>query len=94
MVWLGNISFGFYLCQGLVLFQGRLWVGGDRTYPTAVALALWIFMLLLTIVAGWLLYSRVEDPMMRHFSRSRKRPAAAPAATEPVLVGAGEAVAP
>lgn len=95
MVWLGNISFGFYLCQGLVLFEGRLWIGGDRTYPAGVAFALWIFMLLLTILGGWLLYSRVEDPMMRRFASSRKRPApAVPVVAEPELVGAGKAVAP
>ncbi|MCX5236663.1 acyltransferase [Streptomyces prunicolor] len=72
MVWLGNISFGFYICQGVLLFHGRLWLVGDGTYSTPVAFALWIGFLALTLLFGAALYHGVEEPMMRRFSRSRK----------------------
>ena len=72
MVWLGNISFGFYLCQGVVLFQGRLWLGGDKTYSTPVAFVLWITLFAVTLIVGALLYTFVEEPMMKRFSVSRK----------------------
>lgn len=79
MVWLGNVSFGFYICQGVVLFHGRVWLVGDGTYSTPVALALWIGFFLLTLLVGAALHHLVEEPMMRRFSRAR-RPAAVRAA--------------
>jgi peptidoglycan/LPS O-acetylase OafA/YrhL len=72
MVWLGNVSFGFYICQGVVLFHGRLRLVGDGTYSTPAAFALWIGFFLLTLLAGAALYHCVEAPMMRRFSRSKK----------------------
>jgi peptidoglycan/LPS O-acetylase OafA/YrhL len=76
MVWLGKVSFAFYLCQGVVLFQGRLWLGGDRTYGVPVALGLWLTLFGATMLVGWLLHTLVEEPMMRRFSRRRVRPVA------------------
>ncbi|WP_432839665.1 acyltransferase family protein [Dactylosporangium sp. CA-092794] len=73
MVWLGKVSFAFYLCQGVVLFQGRLWLGGDRTYSTPVAFGLWLTLFAATLLVGWLLFIGVEEPMMRRFSRRRPR---------------------
>ncbi|WP_051106129.1 acyltransferase family protein [Streptomyces hokutonensis] len=75
MVWLGNVSFGFYLVQGLVIFYGRPEVLGGRTFGTAAAIGLLIALFLVDLLAGWLLYSLVEQPVMRRWGRSRKRPA-------------------
>ncbi|KAA2262745.1 acyltransferase [Solihabitans fulvus] len=83
MVWLGNVSFGFYLCQGVVLFYGRLAIVGDGTFSTPVAILLHLGFFGLTLLAGWLLYALVEQPMMRRFARNRRR---VPAPTEPVAV--------
>jgi peptidoglycan/LPS O-acetylase OafA/YrhL len=89
MVWLGKVSFGFYLCQGVVLFQGRLWLGGERTYDTPVALGLTLVLFALTCLAGWALHTFVEEPMMRRFGRGRKerQELAARAAARPEPVG-------
>ncbi len=77
MVWLGEISFGFYLCQGVVVFYGRI-LTGEHTYPTPVALLVVAGFFVAALVAGWALFSLVESPMMRRFARSRK-----PAPVEP-----------
>jgi peptidoglycan/LPS O-acetylase OafA/YrhL len=85
MRWLGEVSFGFYLCQGVVVFYGRV-LTGEHTYPTPVALLVVAVFLAATVLGGWALWSLVEHPMMRRWARSRKgtRPAA------PVVVPAEE----
>ncbi|MFD0319289.1 acyltransferase family protein [Streptomyces flavalbus] len=75
MVWLGNVSFAFYLVQGIVVFYGRPEVLGTRTYDTLPAIGMLIVLFLANLLAAWLLYSLVEQPVMRRWSRSRKRPA-------------------
>ena len=88
MVWLGNVSFAFYLVQGVVVFYGRTKVLDGRTFGTAPALGLLIALFLANLLAAWLLYSLVEKPAMRHWSRSRKRaPQAAPHRPDSMLAG-------
>ncbi|KOV57736.1 acyltransferase family protein [Streptomyces sp. MMG1121] len=88
MVWLGNVSFAFYVVQGVVMFWGRPRVLDARTYGVVPALGLLIALFLANLLAGWLLYRLVEMPVMRRWSRSRKRPSqAAPRSTESVPVG-------
>ncbi|MFF2747452.1 acyltransferase family protein [Kitasatospora sp. NPDC058048] len=69
--WLGGVSFGFYLCQGVVLFHGRPLVLGDRTYPTPVAVLLTLAAFAATLAAGALLHTLVERPAVRHLARRR-----------------------
>lgn len=83
MIWLGNVSFAFYMVQGLVIFYGRPKVLGGRTYAVAPALGLWIALFAANLLAAWLLYSLVEQPVMRRWSRSRKRPAPGAAGNTP-----------
>ncbi|MFC8868236.1 acyltransferase family protein [Streptomyces sp. NPDC057148] len=71
MVWLGNVSFGFYLCQGVVIFWGRQAVLGNGTYSTPVALLVMLGMFAATLLAGWLLYAFVETPAMKYWGRKR-----------------------
>jgi peptidoglycan/LPS O-acetylase OafA/YrhL len=73
MVWLGNVSFAFYLVQGPVVFYGRTKLLG--TFGIAPAFGLLIALVLVNLLVAWLLYSLVEKPMMRRWSRSRRRPA-------------------
>jgi peptidoglycan/LPS O-acetylase OafA/YrhL len=82
MVWLGTVSFAFYMVQGPVIFYGRTKFTG--TFATVPAFALLIGLILVNLLAAWLLYTLVEAPMMRRFSRSRKR-----VRTEPVATPAG-----
>ena len=81
MRWLGNISFGFYLSQAIILVYGRSVVGDNAQYSTPVAIAVVAGFLAANIVAGWLLYTLVERPVMRRWGRSRRRidPATVPA---------------
>ncbi|MEJ2852384.1 MULTISPECIES: acyltransferase family protein [unclassified Saccharothrix] len=70
-VWLGEISFGFYLCQGVVIFYGRtLLPAGPFSTPTAIAVAALLFAA--TTLVGWLLFTLVERPVMTRWSRPRK----------------------
>ncbi len=71
MIWLGEISFGFYLCQGVVLFYGRPAILGTGTFSTPVAVLVMIGMFCATLLSGWLLHSCVEMPAMRLWSRSK-----------------------
>ncbi|MFD9393216.1 acyltransferase family protein [Streptomyces sp. NPDC060000] len=94
MVWLGNVSFAFYVIQGVVMFYGRPEVLGARTFAVLPALGLLLVLFTANLLAGWLLYRLVEVPVMRRWGRSRKRPApAAPAAPAgPRSVPVGETV--
>lgn len=74
MVWFGNVSFGFYMCQGIVVFWGRPALLGAATYSTPVAVLVVIGYLLATLLAGWLLHTLVEKPAMRAWSRARRTP--------------------
>lgn len=73
MQWLGDISFGFYLCQGVTIFLARIAMG-NGTYPTTVALAVIVGLFLLTLAGGWALHSLVEMPAMRRWARTTADP--------------------
>lgn len=75
-VWLGNVSFGFYLAQGVTIFYLRS-VMDNAQFSTPVAILLLIGLFAATMFVGWALYYFVETPMMRRWSRAR--PARIPA---------------
>ncbi|MFD9563937.1 acyltransferase family protein [Streptomyces sp. NPDC059994] len=76
MVWLGEISFAFYLLHFIVLAYGRKLLGHDL-YSTPAAIGLIAAMLAVSVLASWALYALVERPITRRWSRSRKARAAA-----------------
>jgi peptidoglycan/LPS O-acetylase OafA/YrhL len=82
-VWLGEISFGFYICQGVIVFYGRRLLGATPfPGPMAALVAAGIFAAAVT--SGWLLYTCVERPIMRRWSRKRvPRPTTPPGVLEP-----------
>ena len=71
MVFLGNVSFAFYMVHWMVLTFGIIWIGGNRPTPLAVAIILGAFAV--TLLLAWLLYALVERPFMRRFATSRRR---------------------
>lgn len=86
MVWLGEVSFGFYLVQGVTIFYLRSLLG-ENTYSVPVAILVVIGFLCASLLGGWLLFRFVESPAMKHFGRSKRRPAAVAAGTpEPLVV--------
>ncbi|WP_229848984.1 acyltransferase family protein [Streptomyces melanogenes] len=76
MVWLGEISFAFYLMHSIVLIYGRKLLGHDL-YSTPVALGLMAALLAVCVLTSWALYALVERPITRHWSTSRRVKAAA-----------------
>lgn len=71
MVWLGQISYAFYMIQFPVMVViTRLFIGGN-----AFDFAGWLFWALVSLVvsiaAAQLIYSGVDQPLMRRFARRR-----------------------
>ncbi|HET9382791.1 MAG TPA: acyltransferase [Streptomyces sp.] len=71
MVWLGEVSFGFYLVQGVSIFYLRSLLDG-ATYGVPASILLIVGFFCTSLLGGWLLWKFVEMPAMRHISRSRK----------------------
>jgi peptidoglycan/LPS O-acetylase OafA/YrhL len=81
-VWLGEISFGFYICQGVVVFYGRRLLGA-HPFATPIGVIVVVGLLFAAILAGWALYRWVENPIMRRWARPRpRRPAVATVPSE------------
>jgi mycarose O-acyltransferase len=89
MVWLGDISFAFYMVHQLVLEYGHRLLGQTTSWSTPVGLAVLALLFAGALVAATLLYTCVERPMMRRFASSRRprlatvSAAAVPAAADP-----------
>lgn len=81
MIWLGEVSFAFYLLHYVVLAYTRQLLGVEL-FSTPVAVALLVAEVGITLVLSWALYALVERPITRRWSRSRK----ARAQREPVAV--------
>ncbi|WP_326702335.1 acyltransferase [Streptomyces cyaneofuscatus] len=88
MVWLGEVSFGFYLVQGVTIFYLRSLMDGS-TYGVPGALLVIAGFFVVCLLAGALLHHGVEMPAMRRFSRSRAEREAATVRQD----GAGPALA-
>lgn len=75
MVWLGKVSFGFYLVQGVTVFYARSLMDG-ATFGVSGALMVIAGFFVFSLLAGWLLFRFVESPAMRRFGRrhSASRP--------------------
>jgi len=75
MVWLGEISFAFYMLHRIVIMQvHRLFAATGGTFPPVAAAGLILAALALSVFLSWLLYTYVENPLVRRFSRPRVRP--------------------
>ncbi|QEV45514.1 acyltransferase [Streptomyces vinaceus] len=78
MVWLGDISFAFYLVHYTVMVA--VWkLLGSHAYSNAAAVGLMAVAMAVAILASWALYTLVERPITRRWSNpGKKRAAAAP----------------
>jgi mycarose O-acyltransferase len=83
LVWLGEISFAFYLWHRLVLMYGHQALGAGESWSTPVVFAVLALLFTVSIVLAWLTYSFVERPIMRRFGRSRRQNLAPLPAPEP-----------
>lgn len=76
MVWGGNISYAFFMVQTLLVYWLRsVW---SDTYDPFVATLMWVGLLGVCLLAAHLLFTFVEDPIMRRFGRPRKKIQSAP----------------
>ncbi|MET9027902.1 acyltransferase [Nocardia sp. NPDC004168] len=71
MVRLGEISFAFYICQGVTLFYVRRTMDA-ATFSAPVAVSLIVALFFLNILAAWSLFTFVESPAMRRFARPKR----------------------
>ncbi len=78
-VWLGNISYSFFVLQWLVLLFGHLWITGMTPQGDAAAFGLIALLFVVTLGLAWVLHVTVERPLTRRFSRSRRSEADRPA---------------
>lgn len=76
MVWLGNISFAFYLVHFIVLLTMRAALG-KQLFSTPVGVLILVADFVIAIVVSAILYHFVETPLVRRFSRPRRKIAAA-----------------
>jgi peptidoglycan/LPS O-acetylase OafA/YrhL len=91
MVWLGDLTYAFYILHTLVLTWSYRWLVAGKHLSPGVAALLLLGMFVLSLALSWALFTFVEQPMMRRFSRPRRRPQVptpAPVTPTPVLATA------
>lgn len=71
-IWLGEVSFAFYLVHQIAM---RLLdkILGDHTWSTAPGIAIALLMLAVSLFGAWLLYRIVERPVMRILTTTSPR---------------------
>ncbi|WP_286689291.1 acyltransferase [Aeromicrobium sp. REDSEA-S38_B2] len=79
MVWLGEVSFGFYMAQQIVMYTVRITWQHGATYPVPLAIADWLLVFALTLGFATALHRLVEEPAMRRLGTRRQARAAAAA---------------
>ncbi|MBY8877270.1 acyltransferase family protein [Actinacidiphila acidipaludis] len=78
-VWLGNVSFAFYMVHQLVIRWVHYALGATRSWDTPQALGVTALMFTVALALATLLYYAVELPLVRLFSQARTSSAAQPA---------------
>ncbi|MFE0178684.1 acyltransferase family protein [Streptomyces sp. NPDC059002] len=73
MVWLGEISFAFYMVHMIVAYHGPVDHGSGNQWGTGEAVLRACAWFALTLVFAWLLHRFVEVPAMRRWSRPKNR---------------------
>ncbi|WP_406447410.1 acyltransferase [Streptomyces sp. NBC_00876] len=72
MVWLGEVSFAFYLLHYIVLCSLRWALGEDQMFSTTTTIAMLVGAALASVLMSWGLYAWIENPLVRRYSRSRR----------------------
>lgn len=70
LVWLGELSFAFYLLHQLVI-RTLDKLAGERDWGFGEGTAIALAMFVITLVGSWMLLNVVEKPMMRLLNRGR-----------------------
>ncbi|MEY9947539.1 acyltransferase family protein [Kitasatospora sp. GAS1066B] len=72
MVWLGEVSFAFYMVHLILLNVVRKLLGPHRYFSTATGIGVLLLEALATLGVAWLIYVAVERPATKRWGRSRK----------------------
>ncbi|MEU6440166.1 acyltransferase [Streptomyces sp. NPDC047046] len=89
-IWLGEVSFAFYLVHDIALTAVQSRAGFTHSGSPVVLIAVALGALAVAVLSAWLLFHFVEQPVMRAVSRALRRRTAAPvlpdvpAASEPL----------
>jgi peptidoglycan/LPS O-acetylase OafA/YrhL len=75
MQWLGEVSFGFYLAQYVVMYTVRTKLMDERLFSPVPGLLVLLGFFFATLLVGWLLLVCVERPVMRRWARPAARTA-------------------
>ncbi|MFI1863977.1 acyltransferase family protein [Streptomyces jumonjinensis] len=81
MVWLGDISFAFYLVHYTVMV-GVWKLLGSKSYSVPGAVGLMVLFMAVAILVSWALYALIERPITQRWSNPRKKPAGGRPAAE------------
>lgn len=73
MVRLGEWSFALYMVHRIVILEIQKAVGATQEWPLLVGLALILLSLVGSLILAGLMYTYVETPLVRHFSKPRHR---------------------
>ncbi|MFD7905321.1 acyltransferase family protein [Kitasatospora sp. NPDC059722] len=72
LLWLGEVSFAFYMVHGTVITYVKQLMGFERSFAVWQGAAIVVLYLGVSLALAWLLYAVVEKPAMRAWSRSRR----------------------
>lgn len=73
MVWLGNISFAFYMWHYLVLTYGHYWLGAGTHWNALTTMAVLVLLLAVSLLLSWASFTFVEQPIMKRFAKPRRK---------------------
>jgi mycarose O-acyltransferase len=77
MVWLGDISFAFYMWHFIVLAYGHRLLGNGDYWNTPTAIGVMVLLFAVAVALSWATFTFVERPIMRRFATSRREHARA-----------------
>lgn len=72
MVWLGDLSFAFYLWHYLVLSYGHHWLGAGTNWNLGTSVGVMALLFGVAVLLAWATFRLLEQPMMNRFANSRR----------------------
>jgi len=73
MVFLGDISFAFYMCHWLILDYGHMILGATKTFSTPVAILTLVVLFVIVVGVASALFLGVEQQVMRRFANPKPK---------------------
>ncbi|MCF3119163.1 acyltransferase [Streptomyces arenae] len=73
MIWLGEVSFAFYIVHNVLMVWARSLIGETKLYDVPGGVGVIGLYFVLCLGVAWLLHKGIEMPMMRRYSKPRAR---------------------